>query len=116
MAFGETVECLAGNEVLGDLSFELDAMGAVPGHGFHPLKPGSTGQFLTCKLSTVRGALQGSVDRVAAEVGSVVWLSESLRQLTIFCSSSYIFPDFVSKYGTARNSIGARVQAGRAVD
>ena len=38
VAFGETVECLAGNEVLGDLSFELDAMGAVPGHGFHPLK------------------------------------------------------------------------------
>ena len=33
-----TVECLARNEVLGDLSFELDAMGAVLGHGFHPLK------------------------------------------------------------------------------
>ena len=29
MAFGETVECLARNEVQGDLSFELDAMGAV---------------------------------------------------------------------------------------
>jgi hypothetical protein len=28
VAFGETVECLAGNEVLG----------AVPGQGFHPLK------------------------------------------------------------------------------
>ena len=38
MAFGETVECLARKEVLGDLSFELDAMGAVLGHGFHPLK------------------------------------------------------------------------------
>ena len=38
MAFGETVECLARNEVLGDLSFKLDAMGAVLGHGFHPLK------------------------------------------------------------------------------
>ena len=36
--FGETVECLARNEVQGDLSFELDAMGAVLGHGFHPLK------------------------------------------------------------------------------
>ena len=33
-----TVECLARNEVLGDLSFELDAMGTVLGHGFHPLK------------------------------------------------------------------------------
>ena len=38
MAFGETVECLARNEVQGDLSFELDAMDAVLGHGFHPLK------------------------------------------------------------------------------
>jgi hypothetical protein len=32
------VECFASNEVQGDLSFELDAMGAVLGHGFHPLK------------------------------------------------------------------------------
>jgi hypothetical protein len=38
LAFGKTMECLARNEVLGDLSFELDAMGAVLGHGFHPLK------------------------------------------------------------------------------
>src|SRR6478752_6211296 len=38
VAFGETVECLARNEVQGDLSFELDAMDAVLGHGFHPLK------------------------------------------------------------------------------
>ena len=38
MAFGETVECLARNEVQGDMSFELDAMDAVLGHGFHPLK------------------------------------------------------------------------------
>jgi hypothetical protein len=28
----------AGNEVLGDSPFELDAVGAVLGHGFHPLK------------------------------------------------------------------------------
>jgi hypothetical protein len=34
VAFGETVECLARNEVQGDLSFELDAMDAVLGHGF----------------------------------------------------------------------------------
>jgi hypothetical protein len=38
VAFGKTMECLAGNEVLGDLSFELDAMGAALGHGSHPLK------------------------------------------------------------------------------
>ena len=49
----------ARNEVQGDLSFELDAMGAVLGHGFHPLKARHrAGQFPTCKLSTVRGAFQ----------------------------------------------------------
>jgi hypothetical protein len=32
------MERLACNEVLGDLPFELDAVGAVLGHGFHPLK------------------------------------------------------------------------------
>jgi len=29
---------LACNEVLGDLLFEFDAVGAVLGYGFHPLK------------------------------------------------------------------------------
>ena len=54
MAFGETVECLARNEVQGDLSFELDAMDAVLGHGFHPLKARQRRWiFQTCKLSTV---------------------------------------------------------------
>ena len=38
VAFRETVERVAGNEFLGDLPFELDAMGAMLGHGFHPLK------------------------------------------------------------------------------
>jgi hypothetical protein len=32
------VECFAGNELLGNLPFEFDAMGTVLGHGFHPLK------------------------------------------------------------------------------
>jgi hypothetical protein len=32
------MERLACNEVLGDLPFELDAVDAVLGHGFHPLK------------------------------------------------------------------------------
>ena len=32
-------------------------MGAVFGHGFHPWKPGSSGQFQTCNLSTARGAI-----------------------------------------------------------
>jgi len=35
---GESVKRFARNEFLGDLSFEFDAMGTVPGHGFHPLK------------------------------------------------------------------------------
>ena len=35
---GESMKRLACNEVLGDLPFELDAVGAVLGHGFHPLK------------------------------------------------------------------------------
>ena len=35
---GKSMERLACNEVLGDLPFELDAVGAVLGHGFHPLK------------------------------------------------------------------------------
>jgi hypothetical protein len=38
MAPGESVKRFARNEFLGDLSFEFDAMGTVPGHGFHPLK------------------------------------------------------------------------------
>jgi len=58
---GKSVERFARNELLGDLLFEFDAMGAVFGHGFHPWKPGSSGQFQTCKMSTVRGALQGDV-------------------------------------------------------
>jgi hypothetical protein len=37
-AFGESVERLARHKFLGDLPFKLNAMGTVPGHGFHPLK------------------------------------------------------------------------------
>ena len=38
MSAGESMERLACNEVLGDLPFELDAVDAMLGHGFHPLK------------------------------------------------------------------------------
>ena len=38
VASGERVKRFARNEFLGDLSFEFDAMGTVPGHGFHSLK------------------------------------------------------------------------------
>src|SRR5262249_43234424 len=50
---GDSMERFASNEVLGDLSFELDALGAVLSRGFHPLKADSPGQFPTCKPSTV---------------------------------------------------------------
>jgi hypothetical protein len=38
MSAGESVERFARNKLLGNLPFEFDAMGAVLGHGFHPLK------------------------------------------------------------------------------
>jgi hypothetical protein len=34
----QTVQGLAGDEFLGDLPLEFDAVGSVPGHGFHPVK------------------------------------------------------------------------------
>jgi hypothetical protein len=38
MSAGEGVERLARDELLSDLTFEFDAVGAVLGHGLHPLK------------------------------------------------------------------------------
>ena len=38
MPSGESVKRFARDKFLGDLPFELDAVGAVLGHGFHPLK------------------------------------------------------------------------------
>jgi hypothetical protein len=35
---GKRVQALPGNEVLGDLPLELNAVGTLSGHGFHPLK------------------------------------------------------------------------------
>jgi hypothetical protein len=38
VALGQTEQGLPGDEFLRDLSLEFDAVGSVPGHGFHPLK------------------------------------------------------------------------------
>jgi hypothetical protein len=38
MASGESVKRFARDKFLGDLPFEFSAVGAVPGHGLHPLK------------------------------------------------------------------------------
>ena len=38
MPLGERVQALPGNEFLRDLPLERDAVGALSGHGFHPLK------------------------------------------------------------------------------
>src|ERR1700730_680584 len=38
MPLGKPVQGLSGNELLCDLPFELDAVGTLSGHGFHPLK------------------------------------------------------------------------------
>jgi hypothetical protein len=38
MPLGKRVQALPGNELLRDLPLELDAVGTLSGHGFHPLK------------------------------------------------------------------------------
>jgi hypothetical protein len=38
MPLGKRVQALPGNELLRDLPLERDAVGTLPGHGFHPLK------------------------------------------------------------------------------
>jgi hypothetical protein len=38
MPLGKRVQALPGNELLRDLTLELNAVGTLSGHGFHPLK------------------------------------------------------------------------------
>src|SRR5205823_4450722 len=57
MPLGKRVQALPGNELLGDLPLELNAVGTLWGHGFHPLKPSSPCQITNLKLSGPRGAL-----------------------------------------------------------
>ena len=52
------MERLAGQELLRDLALELDAVGSVLRHGFHPSKARLPGQFLSSNLSAPRGPLQ----------------------------------------------------------
>jgi hypothetical protein len=48
------------NEVRGDLPFEFTAMGAVLGHGFHPLKPGFAHVHVVCNVIVDVGTFAGS--------------------------------------------------------
>jgi hypothetical protein len=59
MTLGKRVQALAGNELLRDLPLELNAVGTLSGHGFHPLKAQLTCQITNLNLSGPRGALQG---------------------------------------------------------
>ena len=61
MPLGETVECLARNKLQGDLSFELDAMDAVLGHGFHPLKARQRRSIPNLQTVHRQGAFQFAV-------------------------------------------------------
>ena len=47
MPLGKPIQGLSGNELLCDLPFELDAVGTLSGHGFHPLKAQLTLSKLT---------------------------------------------------------------------
>ena len=58
MPLGKRVEALPGNELLRDLPLERDAVGTLPGHGFHPLKAQLTLSNHSLDLSGPRGALQ----------------------------------------------------------
>jgi hypothetical protein len=58
MPLGEAVQRLAGKIILHDLTLELDAVGAMSNHGFHPSKARLTGQCHSTNLSIRRGALQ----------------------------------------------------------
>jgi hypothetical protein len=57
MALGETVQRLAGDELLRHLPLELDAVSTVLG-AFILRRPGIPGQFTALNLSGGRGALQ----------------------------------------------------------
>src|SRR6266545_7809565 len=57
MPLGKRVQALPGNELLRDLPLELNAVGTLSGHGFHPLKAQLTLSNHYLKLSGPRGAL-----------------------------------------------------------
>jgi hypothetical protein len=53
----ESMKRLASNEVLGGLSFELDAMGEVLGHGYHLLKARQPRSILNLKTVHRQGRI-----------------------------------------------------------
>src|SRR5262249_54371755 len=58
MPLGKRVQALPGNELLRDLPLELNAVGTLPGHGFHPLKAQLTLSNHSSQTVRPRGALQ----------------------------------------------------------
>jgi hypothetical protein len=61
VALCKTMQGLAGKILLRDLPFELDAVGSVFCHGFHPSKARDAGQFVPLQPSGPRGPLQSGV-------------------------------------------------------
>jgi hypothetical protein len=61
MPLRKRIQALPGNELLRDLPLELDAVGTLSGHGFHPLKAHLTCQITNLNLSGPRGALHSNV-------------------------------------------------------
>ena len=58
MPLGKRVQALPGNELLRDLPLELNAVGTLSGHGFHPLKAQLTLSNHYPQPVRPRGALQ----------------------------------------------------------
>jgi hypothetical protein len=76
------VQCLAGQELLGYLPLELEAMGSVLRHGFHPSKARRPGQFVSAQPSAPRGPLQSDREPVETSPRSSLrqsWFLEALR-------------------------------------
>ena len=62
MPLGERMKRLTGDELLRDLTFELDTVRAVTCLGFHPVKAQPSRSIQRISLSTPRGALQLGVN------------------------------------------------------
>ena len=101
MAFRETVERLAGNEFLGDLPLELDAMGAMLGHGFDPPKARRSQSIPNLQDVAATGALQmpcpimprlllGSVARMALRITGSRELANASRVLPLIPTRRFL--------------------------
>jgi len=65
------MERLSGEKLLGDLALELDAVGAVLGHGLSSFESPARGQSLSSSLSGPRGPLQIHTRTVAESLEAV---------------------------------------------